>query len=156
MSELYFDQLSKKARKRVNKATLIWDKNSDCQKNCIFEQTNPGRIDFSSIDQITGMSNFGDIEYDKKGQVKSIASLFTYENGTPDFYYSVAFKKKKDFKKFAKASFKRSYELSDIINTYGFNKQIVADWIDSLPGANPKDPFSTAVDFGGTYEFAFA
>ena len=156
MSELYFDQLSKKARKRVNKATRLWDKNSDCLKNCVFEQIDPGRINFSSRDYITGMSNLGNIEYNKKGHVKSIASLFTYDNGTPDFYYSVAFRKKKDFKKFAKASFKRSYELSDIINTYGFNNQIVADWIDSLPGANHKDPFSTAVDFGGTYEFAFA
>ena len=155
MTDLYFDQLSKKARKRVARATRLWDKNSDCLRNCSFEQTSPGRIDFSA-DQITGMTGFGNIIYNKKGYIKSIASMFRYDNGTPEFFYSVDFKRKKDFKKFAKASFKRAPELGEIISTYGFNKQIVADWLDGLPGANSNDPFSTAVDFGGSYEFAYA
>ena len=66
------------------------------------------------------------------------------------------FKSKKDFKKFAKASFKRAPELSEIISTYGFNKQIVANWLEGLPGANSNDPFSTAVYFGGSFKFAYA
>ena len=47
------------------------------------------------------------------------------------------FKSKKDFKKFAKASFKRAPELSEIISTYGFNKQIVADGLTAYLGPTP-------------------
>ena len=33
---------------------------------------------------------------------------------------------------------------------------MVADWLDGLPRDNSNDPFSTAVDFSGSYEFAYA
>ena len=47
-------------------------------------------------------------------------------------------------------------ELTEIIVTYVFSEQHVADCLDDLPVVNSYDPYSTVVDFDHTKNFAFA
>jgi len=154
----YFTDLKKKAQKKIKKAMKLWDKKSDCGGSCDFDQNGPGAIVFSrdDYDGLTGMRINGQFNYNRKGVVTAVAQLSEYKGQAPDFYFSVDLLGKKGFKKFAKTSYKRSYELTEIVSTYGYDDQRVADWIDALPGANPYDSASTTVGFGQPDVYALA
>ena len=156
MAKLYFSELSRKAQKRVNKSLRLFNKNHSLSRDYSFEQTEAGLMEFSVLDPITGIASSGGLSYNKRGHITNETAFISYDNGSPDFFYSIDFYGKKGFKKASKAAYKRGDELSEIIAKHGFDKQRVADWIDDLPGANPNDPYSTIVDFGQTYSFAYA
>ena len=151
-----FSELSRKAQKRVNKSLRLFNKFSTLESDYSFEQTEAGAIDYFVRDPITGITASGDISYNNLGFMTESAGLGKYEDGTPDFYYSVEYFGRKGFKKHTKAAYNRGDELTEIIVKHGYSKQRVADWFDELPGANPYDPYSTVIDFGQTNNFAFA
>ena len=154
---VYLDELTGKAYKKIKKAkkyTLKWvlaDKG-----DTKFTQVDAGIVNFTNYTQAANgkvYSRTGSFTYNKKGIVTQYAELALtsqVDKSYPNLFYLVNVVGKNGFKKHAKAADRRDNEISKQIGgSLGpEDAQTIANWLDSLPGADKFDSFSTSVFIG--------
>ena len=125
-----------------------------------FTVDGPNEIGFASFDPVTGVFYAGSYEYNAQGIVTGYGfKIFASDLGLSDlFIWTELGGGAADFGQHA-STFEATiwtYQEEFGAAWVSGNEQYLANWIDSMPGANHYNPLSTAVDINGDNNFGWA